>query len=128
LPKTEAEWAAAERALLPLLLREWPPVDTTKPLAKASEFEREQVCAWYVRSATVAVSLFNQRSSWSFSGLQLEDEQAHAIRLLALDECVKQFPSCDGSIGAARRCITRHLEHFWNREETCQADCVWGIK
>jgi len=118
-----------QRALLPLLLREWPPVDESKPLAQVSQFEREQLCAWYTRSAALAVSMFGRYPTWSFSGAGYEDDAAHkTLRLEAFEDCVKNFPQCPGTVGNARACITRHFEHFWDREETSHRDCVWGIK
>jgi hypothetical protein len=127
-PKTDAERTAAKRALLPLLLREWPSVDESKSLASTSRSEREQLCAWYDRSAAIAASLFNRVGGWLFNGLSLEDEQGHALRLQPFDECIDSFPACSGTVGTARACIERHLEHFWNRDEACHLDCVWGIR
>jgi hypothetical protein len=126
-PNTDARMAI-QRALLPLLLREWPGVDESKSVADASQYEREQLCAWYSRSATITASLFNRIGSWLFSGLSLDDEQGHSLRLQSHEECVENFPVCRGTVGAARACITRQLEHFWDRNDTCHLDCVWGIK
>jgi len=118
-----------QRALLPLLLRQWPQVDETKALANVSRCEREQLCAWYTRSATIAASLFDLHPTWSFSGVGYEDEEAHkTLRLEGFEDCVKDFPRCPVTVGDARACITRLLEHFWDRNETCHSDCIWGIK
>lgn len=125
----KAAIVSEQRALLPLLLREWLPVDETKPLALVSQVEREQLCAWYARSAALAASLFGRYPAWSFSGVTYEDEEAHKVlRLEGLGDCVKNFPRCPGTVGNARACITRHLEHFWDRNEACHRDCVWGLK
>ena len=125
----DATITVERRALLPLLLREWPPVDETKTLANVSNFERERLCAWYERSAALAVSLFSIDRSWSFSGASYEDEEAHkAIQLEGLEDCVKNFPRCSSTVGNARACITQHLEHFWDRYEACHEDCTFGIK
>ena len=125
----KAAVVSEQRALLPLLLREWPPVDETKTLDCVSQFEREQLCAWYTRSATIAVSLFGRYPTWSFSGVGYEDEDAHkTLRLEGFEDCVKDFPRCPVTVNDARACITRHLEHFWDRNETCHRECVWGIK
>lgn len=127
-PKMDAERKALQQALLPLLLREWPAVDENKLVTEATPFEREQLCAWYARSAAIANSLFSRVGSWSFSGVSVEDEQGRTLRLQPSDECIENFPSCSGTIAAGRACIMRHLEKFWDRNETCHLDCVWGIK
>lgn len=129
-PKTDAERAATRRALLPLLLREWPELDEAKPLANTSIVERQRACAWFARSAAVAFRLVLPSSSWSWGndGAGVVDDDGRALQLEGFDECVKEFPTCSGTVGAARACITRHLEHFWDRDETCHTECVWGIK
>jgi hypothetical protein len=127
---THSELRLELRGLLKALLDDQPAIEEAKRLSNVSEAERSLLCAWSARAARIVGAL---HLSWSSvpsdsDTFTLVDSKTHkAIRLLGYADCTKEFPRCDKSVLEARRCLTRHLESFWNQEESCDTHCAWGI-
>lgn len=112
--------------LLPAVLQDRKGYTNGQSLAHTTSIERQRLCLWAWRGATVATTALHGSAVTPGTRFS-EDRSPLTLQFLSLQECVTRFPNCEETVEESMDALTKVLLALSLSRVTAPTRCVFGI-